>query len=212
MDKHTLPENEQKFTEARRKQRELAASKQFQDDDDSGGGAGKRMQKSHKLEKLLGLIDKGRMKADNFWRFLNKEGLDTHEIKKTELGKEKEHADKVTDAQDKEQVIKESKERSEDLRAEHKDQNWKKAETHEKGGQRLNFQTEVSTRQASLDKLGVRVQGAAHAKSQDYLGTQHFNHVGSEAKNFSYRKGADEGKNNPGPGPEEHVMRGRGRS
>jgi len=81
--------------------------KHQEDDDEGGGGHGKAMLGSFKLESLLGALDKGMFKAQQFWRFLNKEGLDAHEIQKTELEKEVEDAADVSEAKE-EKAVKET--------------------------------------------------------------------------------------------------------
>lgn len=93
---------DQKFTEVRKLQQRGALLKKIDDgDDESGGGNGKRMQNSFKLEKLLNVLAKGRLKAQSFWRFLSKEGLDANDTKKSTLGKQIEKSEKLAETAEK---------------------------------------------------------------------------------------------------------------
>ncbi len=109
----------QQYLDARKMQNGAAVSKKSDSDDDSsGGGNGKQMQGSYKLEKLVNVLAKGRLKAQSFWRFLSKEGLDSHETKKTTLGKQKEQTSSITEKLEKTQEVKQNQERAQELQQE----------------------------------------------------------------------------------------------
>lgn len=117
------------YTDARKAKQGLSVPKKMDEaDDESGGGNGKKMQSSYKLEKLLGVLEKGRVKAQNFWRFLAKEGLDSHETKKTTLATQKEEATKVSEKTEKSQEITENQDRAKEITSEKKSEaGWQKA-------------------------------------------------------------------------------------
>ncbi len=73
--------------------------------------------------------------------------------------------------------------------------------------------------QVSADQHGGRVQGAQHAKMQDYLGTMQFNHYGKDARQFALSKNtqvekvaSQKGNANKGQLPEQPESRQIARS
>lgn len=168
----------QKYIDARKAQQDLLLPKKVgeDDDDEGGGGNGKRMQSSYKLEKLLGVLEKGRVKAQNFWRFLAKEGLDSHETKKTTLGTQKEEASKVSEKTEKSQEIKENQEHAKENRQEKvvaaseskAEASWQRAKALEganSAAQRFGFQQDSSP-------FSVSSNSAAEATRRSVMGNR----------------------------------------